>query len=216
MRVRVRSGLPRWPGRPLTGPRVTLVGAALALCLAASAGCSGDGPGASTAAAPPTTAPPGSTATAPATTAPPTTAPRATAAPAPTAVPDPPAPATPRAISAAPRAAAPRATTPSATTPKPAIAKATVPAPLVVIIRNFAFLPQNPVLAAGQAVVIVNQDSAAHTWTAAPRSGWTYDSGNIGPGQRATFPGLARPGRYPVLCLYHAEMPAMNGTVTVR
>ena len=65
-------------------------------------------------------------------------------------------------------------------------------------------------------MVIINQDSAAHTWTAAPRSGWTYDSGNIGPGQRATFPGLARPGRYPVLCLYHAEMPAMTGTVTVR
>lgn len=211
MRVRVRSGLPRWPGRPPTGPRVTLVGAALALCLAASVGCSGSGPSASTAAAPPTTAPPGSTAAVPTTTAPPTNAPRA--------VPDP-APATPRAISAAPRAApraaAPKATTPSATTPKPAIAKATAPAPLVVIIRNFAFLPQNPVLAPGQAVVIINQDSAAHTWTAAPRSGWTYDSGNIGPGQRATFPGLARPGRYPVLCLYHAEMPAMTGTVTVR
>jgi len=27
---------------------------------------------------------------------------------------------------------------------------------------------------------------------------------------------LPRAGRYPVLCLYHAEMPAMTGTVTVH
>jgi len=88
--------------------------------------------------------------------------------------------------------------------------------PLVVKIRNYAFLPQNPVVARGQGVVIVNNDSVAHTWTAAPHSGWSYDSGNIPPGGRATFPGLPRAGGYPVLCLYHAEMPAMTGMVTVR
>ncbi len=97
-----------------------------------------------------------------------------------------------------------------AATPKPVAL-----APLVVSIRNYAFLPQNPVVARGQGVVIVHNDSVAHTWTAAPHSGWSYDSGNIGPGGRATFPGLPRAGRYPVLCLYHAEMPAMTGTVTV-
>ena len=93
---------------------------------------------------------------------------------------------------------------------------AAVPAPLVVTIRNFAFLPQNPVLAPGQGVVIINRDTAAHTWTAAPQSGWTFDSGNIAPGSSARFPGFAKAGRYPVLCLYHAEMPAMTGTITVR
>jgi len=94
--------------------------------------------------------------------------------------------------------------------------KAVALAPLVVKIRNYAFLPQNPVVARGQGVVIVNNDSVAHTWTAAPHSGWSYDSGNIPPGGRATFPGLPRAGRYPVLCQYHAEMPAMTGTVTVH
>jgi len=94
--------------------------------------------------------------------------------------------------------------------------KAVALAPLVVKIRNYAFLPQNPVVARGQGVVIVNNDSVAHTWTAALHSGWSYDSGNIPPGGRATFPGLPRAGRYPVLCQYHAEMPAMTGTVTVH
>ncbi len=94
--------------------------------------------------------------------------------------------------------------------------KAVALAPLVVKIRNYAFLPQNPVVARGQGVVIVNNDSVAHTWTAALHSGWSYDSGNIPPGGRATFPGLSRAGSYPVLCLYHAEMPAMTGTVTVH
>jgi plastocyanin len=99
----------------------------------------------------------------------------------------------------------------SAATPQPVAM-----APLVVTIRNYAFVPQDPVVARGQKVVVVNDDSVAHTWTAAPHSGWSYDSGNIAPGGRATFPGLPRPGRYPVLCLYHAEMPAMTGTLTVR
>ena len=89
-------------------------------------------------------------------------------------------------------------------------------APVVVTIRNYAFMPQNPVLARGQAVVIVNDDNVAHTWSAAPHTDWSYDSGNIPPGARATFPGLPRAGRYPVLCLYHAEMPTMTGTVTVH
>ena len=88
--------------------------------------------------------------------------------------------------------------------------------PLVVTIRNYAFVPQNPVVTKGQSVVIVNSDSVAHTWSAAPRSSWSYDSGNIPPGGRATFPGLSQAGRYPVLCQYHAEMPTMTGTVTVR
>lgn len=124
----------------------------------------------------------------------PTAARTAAAPPPPSATPAPPAPARPSPTVAAPA-------------PLP---------PVTVTIRNFAFFPQNVVLAKGQGVVIVNADSAAHTWTAAPDSHWTYDSGNIAPGGRAAFPGLAQAGRYSLLCLYHAEMPLMNGTVTVR
>lgn len=90
------------------------------------------------------------------------------------------------------------------------------PAPLLVTIRNFTFVPRQMVLAVNQRVVIVNRDTVAHTWSAAPHSGWSYDSGNLAPGGRATFAGFRRPGRYRVLCLYHAEMPSMTGVVTVR
>lgn len=92
----------------------------------------------------------------------------------------------------------------------------TAPAPLVVLIRNFAFLPQNPSVAVGQRIVIVNQDAAAHTWSAGPKSGWTYTSGNLERGQKASFPGFSKPGHYRVVCYYHAEMPAMTGIVTVQ
>ncbi len=120
---------------------------------------------------------------------------------------------TPSPSVARPTASETHTAAPTALVPAP---KAVALAPLVVKIRNYAFLPQNPGLARGQGVVILNDDSVAHTWTAAAHSGWSYDSGNIPPGGRATFPGLPRAGRYPVLCLYHAEMPAMTGTVTVH
>jgi plastocyanin len=31
-----------------------------------------------------------------------------------------------------------------------------------------------------------------------------------------TFPGFTHPGSYRFLCYYHAEMPSMNGVVTVK
>ena len=88
--------------------------------------------------------------------------------------------------------------------------------PVVVHIRDFAFIPRFPAVVVGQRIVIINDDSAAHTWSALAKSGWTYTSGNLERGQQATFPGFARPGRYPFVCYYHAEMPAMTGTVLVR
>lgn len=109
----------------------------------------------------------------------------------------------------------------SAPSPSPATASPTAAArgavtPLTVVIRNFAFVPQNPTVDVGQPIVIVNNDTAAHTWSAAPGSGWTYTSGNLERGQRATFAGFDKPGRYAFVCYYHAEMPAMTGVVTVR
>jgi plastocyanin len=86
----------------------------------------------------------------------------------------------------------------------------------VIHIRNFAYLPPAPVVRVGQPIEIINDDAAAHTWSAAPKSNWSYDSGNLEKGQRVTFAGFTEPGRYPFVCYYHAEMPSMTGTVTVR
>jgi len=109
-----------------------------------------------------------------------------------------------------PRTSAPR--TPSSSVAPRARA---APAVFVIHIRDFAYLPPAPVVRAGQRVEVINDDSAAHTWSAAPRSNWSYTSGNLEKGQRVTFAGFGKPGRYPFLCYYHAEMPSMNGTVVV-
>jgi plastocyanin len=71
------------------------------------------------------------------------------------------------------------------------------------------------VVTVGQPIEIINDDAAAHTWSAAPKSNWTYTSGNLEKGQHVIFGGFAAPGRYPFLCYYHAEMPSMNGIITV-
>ena len=68
----------------------------------------------------------------------------------------------------------------------------------------------------GQPIQIINDDVAAHTWSAAPRVNWAYTSGNLEKGQRATFAGFTKPGSYKFLCYYHAEMPPMTGVVTVK
>ena len=86
--------------------------------------------------------------------------------------------------------------------------------PVVLHIRGFAYVPAAPVAIVGQPIEIINDDVAAHTWSAAPAAGWAYTSGNLEKGQRATFPGFTKPGRYKFLCYYHAEMPLMNGVVT--
>jgi plastocyanin len=112
--------------------------------------------------------------------------------------------------------------TPSSATPTAAVSvtpstpKGPAPEAVVVHIRNFAYVPAAPVVIVGQPIEIINDDVAAHTWSAAPKAGWTYTSGNLEKGQRATFPGFSAPGRYKFLCYYHAEMPSMNGVVTVK
>ncbi len=123
-------------------------------------------------------------------------------APVPTAV----SPATPSAVSPA---------TPSAGTPASAPAPTAAGTPLVIHIRNYAYTPAAPVVAVGQPIEIVNDDDVAHTWSAAPKAGWSYTSGNLEKGQRATFPGFAKPGSYKFVCYYHAEMPSMTGVTTV-
>jgi len=103
----------------------------------------------------------------------------------------------------------------TAVSTKPSETKSGAPQPFVLHIRGFAYVPASPVVSVGQPIEIINEDSAAHTWSAAPRSGWSYTSGNLEKGQQATFPGFTKPGMYTFLCYYHAEMPSMNGIVTV-
>jgi plastocyanin len=99
---------------------------------------------------------------------------------------------------------------------EPPTPKGVAPKPLVVHIRGFAYVPAAPVVIVGQPIEIINDDAAAHTWSAARGSGWVYTSGNLDKGQRVTFPGFTHPGSYRFLCYYHAEMPSMNGVVTVK
>jgi plastocyanin len=110
----------------------------------------------------------------------------------------------------------PVSTAPSTTvSTKPSETKPGAPKPFVLRIRGFAYVPASPGVTVGQPIEIINEDSAAHTWSAAPGSGWSYTSGNLEKGQQATFPGFTKPGMYKFLCYYHAEMPSMNGIVTV-
>ena len=109
-------------------------------------------------------------------------------------------------------------TKPSESQPPATTAESKPPAttPLVVHIRGFAYIPAAPVVIVGQPIEIINDDVAAHTWSAAPKVNWSYTSGNLEKGQRATYPGFTKPGRYKFLCYYHAEMPSMTGVVTVK
>ena len=88
--------------------------------------------------------------------------------------------------------------------------------PVVVHIRNYAYVPAAPVVIVGQRIEIINDDAVAHTWSAILGSGWAYTSGNLNPRQRATFSGFTKPGNYKFVCYYHGEMLSMNGVVTVK
>lgn len=116
-------------------------------------------------------------------------------------------------VSAKPSDTKPSESQPPAT---PAESKPPATRPLVIHIRGFAYIPAAPVVIVGQPIEIINDDVAAHTWSAAPRVNWAYTSGNLEKGQQAMFPGFREPGRYTFLCYYHAEMPSMNGVVTVK
>ncbi|HKX73814.1 MAG TPA: cupredoxin domain-containing protein [Acidimicrobiia bacterium] len=61
---------------------------------------------------------------------------------------------------------------------------------------------------AGATLVIRNDDTLPHTWTATDGS---FDSGNLDPGAQFTRV-FTEPGEYPFVCELH---PTMTGTVTV-
>lgn len=90
----------------------------------------------------------------------------------------------------------------------PALSAAGSVAPTVHI-RNFAYVPARLTVTAGTTVRFVNDDSEAHTVTAA--SGRTFDSGGLDSGETWTHP-FATPGAYGYLCALH---PYMRGTIVV-
>jgi plastocyanin len=79
---------------------------------------------------------------------------------------------------------------------------------VTVAITNFAFKPAKLTVAAGTRVTFVNHDSTAHTATA---NHGGFGTGTINPRHSDTIR-LAKPGRYPYHCLFHAFM---TGTITV-
>jgi len=85
-----------------------------------------------------------------------------------------------------------------------------VPAASVhVIIKNFAFHPDDFTVKPGATVTVTNDDTVDHTFTARDRA---FNTGDIAPGQTVHFTAPTKPGQYPYLCLIHQFM---TGTLTV-
>lgn len=76
-----------------------------------------------------------------------------------------------------------------------------------VIIKGFAFNPQETTIKVGDKVTWVNQDSAHHTITG---NGW--DSGDLGQNE-VYSKSFDNPGTYDYTCTYH---PYMKGKVIVE
>lgn len=84
------------------------------------------------------------------------------------------------------------------------------PAPtLVVHVRDFQYVPKNPVVHVGDTIQFVNDDDSAHTVTADDKS---YDSGYLAKGQTWSKTYTVT-GAYPYFCAFHAFMRA---SVTVK
>lgn len=77
-----------------------------------------------------------------------------------------------------------------------------------IAIASMAFAPADLTVAAGQTVLIVNQDSVRHTFTA---DSGAFDINDLTPGRsvQVTFPTA---GTYPYHCALH---PSMRGVLTV-
>jgi plastocyanin len=79
---------------------------------------------------------------------------------------------------------------------------------VVVIIKDYAYSPDNFTVKAGTTITVTNRDMTQHTLTA---NNGAFDTGTIQPGQ--TKPILAsKPGTYPYHCAFHAFM---TGTIKV-
>lgn len=101
--------------------------------------------------------------------------------------------------------------TDAATTPADATAAAESTAPAgngnTITISEFAFSGATEV-PVGTTVIVTNDDSANHTWTASDGS---FDSGSLAPGDSFEFT-FTEAGTFEYVCNFH---PAMTGTITV-
>lgn len=79
----------------------------------------------------------------------------------------------------------------------------------MIMIKNFTFSTPASVQA-GASVMVMNQDSEAHSVTA--DSGDAFDV-TIPPGKTAVLTAPDKPGSYPFHCMYHSDM---HGTLRVR
>ncbi|WP_328678113.1 cupredoxin domain-containing protein [Streptomyces sp. NBC_00322] len=77
-------------------------------------------------------------------------------------------------------------------------------------IKNFTFIPAKLQVRPGTKVIVENQDSVTHTLTATGDK--KFDTGDIDPGETATFIAPSTSGSYPYICTIH---PNMKGTLTV-
>jgi plastocyanin len=82
------------------------------------------------------------------------------------------------------------------------------PSPVLVVIRNYAFMPASITIKTGATVQWRNDDSVSHTATA---SDGTFDSKNLDRGQTYTFT-FTKAGTYAYVCSYH---PNMTGKIVV-
>jgi plastocyanin len=91
----------------------------------------------------------------------------------------------------------------------PLAAPADTPAPALVHIKNFMFVPATLTVAPGTVVTFVNDDQEPHTVTANDKS---FDSEGLDTNQKFTHT-FAKAGTYLFFCEVH---PYMHGTVIVK
>jgi plastocyanin len=91
----------------------------------------------------------------------------------------------------------------------PLAAPADTPAPTLVHIKNFMFVPATITVTPGTAVTFVNDDEEPHTVTANDKS---FDSEGLDTNQKFTHT-FAKAGTYMFFCEVH---PYMHGTVIVK
>ena len=87
-------------------------------------------------------------------------------------------------------------------------APAPSPTPVLVQIKDFAFVPGTVSIPVGGSVTFKNLDQAAHTATDSKGS---FDSGNLDTGKSFTHT-FTKAGTYKYVCTYH---PSMRATIIV-
>ncbi|MHB1988766.1 MAG: cupredoxin domain-containing protein [Acidimicrobiales bacterium] len=80
-----------------------------------------------------------------------------------------------------------------------------------IVIKNFAFNPADPTVTAGERIVVENEDSVVHTFTASRTP--AFNTGPILPHMSKTVVAPEKPGQYPFFCLIHQFM---TGSLTVK